>query len=146
MINGVFNSTSIPLLEQVVRFSEERHKVLAGNVANIDTPGYQPRDLPVEKFQQALQDAIASRQPAQQQSAGLPPAAQAAKPVDQFFTPELFQSHTAAAQNITFQDGNNRSVEWGMMELQKNSGMQRFAIEVITSQLNMLQSVISERP
>lgn len=146
MINGVFNSTSIPLLEQVVRFSEERHKVLAGNVANIDTPGYQPRDLPVEKFQQALQDAIASRQSAQQQSAGMPDATQAAKPVDQFFTPDLFQSHTAAAQNITFQDGNNRSVEWGMMELQKNSGMQRFAIEVITSQLNMLQSVISERP
>jgi len=147
MIDGLLNSTAVPLLEQVVRFSEQRHKVLVGNIANIDSPGYKPRDLPVEKFQQALHDAMAaSERPGQTNPGSLSSASHASKTVDQFFTPDLFQAETAEARNITFQDGNNRSIEWAMMELQKNAGMQRFAIEVINSQLNMLQTVISERP
>jgi flagellar basal-body rod protein FlgB len=35
----------IDRLEQAMTFHRERHAVLAGNVANVDTPGYQPLDL-----------------------------------------------------------------------------------------------------
>ena len=146
MIDALFNSTAVPLLEQVVRFSEQRQKLLAGNVANIDTPGYKPRDLSVEKFKQSLRDAIAAGESQPGVSASLSADGSGSKGVDQFFPEELFSPNVATAQNITFQDGNNRSVERAMMEMKKNAGMQRFAIEVITSQLNMLQSVISERP
>ena len=148
MIGGMLNTTAVPLLEQVVRFSEQRHKVLVGNIANIDTPGYKPRDLPVEKFQQALHDAMVARKQQEQPIVGSLSSSRSgdSNAIDQFFTPELFQADMAEAQNVTFQDGNNRSIEWAMMELQKNARMQRFAIEVINSQLNMLQAVISERP
>ena len=40
-----------PVLEQVVNFTEARHGVLAGNIANLDTPGYKTRDLSPELFQ-----------------------------------------------------------------------------------------------
>ena len=146
MIDAIFNSTAVPLLEQVVRFSEQRQKLLAGNVANIDTPGYKPRDLSVEKFQESLGKAIAAGQRQQTGASSLSSPTPGSNGVDRFFPDELFMPDVAAAQNITFQDGNNRSVERAMMEMKKNAGMQRFAIEVITSQLNMLQSVISERP
>lgn len=32
-------------LERAMSFHRERHAVLAGNVANVDTPGYRPYDL-----------------------------------------------------------------------------------------------------
>lgn len=39
----LFNS--IEHLQDALDFHRERHAVLAGNVANVDTPGYQPIDI-----------------------------------------------------------------------------------------------------
>ncbi len=61
MLPTLFNNTSIPILQEAVSFAEARHHVLAGNIANADTPGYRVRDLSVETFQDRLKDAIASR-------------------------------------------------------------------------------------
>jgi len=36
---------SVGVLESAMSFHRERHAVLAGNAANVDTPGYQPMDL-----------------------------------------------------------------------------------------------------
>lgn len=36
---------SVDRLESAMTFHRERHSVLAGNLANVDTPGYQPIDL-----------------------------------------------------------------------------------------------------
>ena len=40
MIQGLFNSTTLPALEQTTVFAQRRHELLAGNIANIDTPDY----------------------------------------------------------------------------------------------------------
>jgi flagellar basal-body rod protein FlgB len=37
--------SGVDALEGAMTFHRERHAVLAGNVANVDTPGYQPLDL-----------------------------------------------------------------------------------------------------
>jgi flagellar basal-body rod protein FlgB len=34
------------ILEQIIRATTFRHKVLASNIANVDTPGYQTKDVP----------------------------------------------------------------------------------------------------
>ena len=44
---GIFNSTTIPALEQTMVFAQKRHELLAGNVANFDTPDYRARDLDI---------------------------------------------------------------------------------------------------
>ncbi len=62
MFDALVQSTSIPVLEQVVRFAQARHTVLAGNLANLHTPGYRVRDLSVEDFQARLREAIEARQ------------------------------------------------------------------------------------
>ena len=54
---ALFNSTTIPVLEQVVDFAQSRHTVLAGNLANLDTPGYRVRDLSQEGFERQLGEA-----------------------------------------------------------------------------------------
>ncbi|MEO8698386.1 MAG: flagellar basal body rod protein FlgB [Kofleriaceae bacterium] len=37
--------TSLDSLEAALTYHRERHTVLAGNIANLDTPGYRPQDL-----------------------------------------------------------------------------------------------------
>lgn len=37
--------SSLNTLESALTFHRERHTVLAGNIANLDTPGYKPVDL-----------------------------------------------------------------------------------------------------
>jgi flagellar basal-body rod protein FlgB len=59
-INAPFRT--FPLLEQLAAFTERRHEVLTGNIANISTPDYKTRDLPVAKFQEALQQAVTNQQ------------------------------------------------------------------------------------
>ena len=68
MFSGIFQSTTIPVLEQVVNFAQARHNVLAGNLANLHVPGYQARDYSVGEFQGRLKKAIEAshEQPATQ--------------------------------------------------------------------------------
>ena len=61
MIPSLFDSSTIPVLEQVVSFTQARHGVLAGNIANMDTPGYKTKQLDVAAFQQSLREAIVER-------------------------------------------------------------------------------------
>lgn len=51
---SVFDSTQI-LLDRAISGATQRHEVLAENVANANTPGYQPRDV---DFHAALRDAM----------------------------------------------------------------------------------------
>src|SRR3954466_7981308 len=60
MVPNLFGSTSIPALAEVLNFAQARHTVLAGNIANVNTPGYRLRDLSTTEFQQKLKEAIAA--------------------------------------------------------------------------------------
>lgn len=54
----------IQRLEEMIRVSAFRHKVLASNIANVDTPGYKAKDVPFrdEMKNQALEMAKTSPQ------------------------------------------------------------------------------------
>jgi flagellar basal-body rod protein FlgB len=58
MLSNMFEASPLGALEQVINFTQARHGVLAGNIANIDTPGYKTRDLSVDVFQTRLKEAI----------------------------------------------------------------------------------------
>lgn len=126
--------SSYELLRHAAVFGERRQQVLAENVANIDTPNYKTRDLDVEGFRSALREAVLA-------SASPGHASEGADP----FRPELFAARPIAPPNLTFQDGNNRSVEREVSELTKNLLMQNFAVELMAAQTNLLAAVISER-
>ena len=68
----IFQSTTIPVLEQMVQFTQARHTVLAGNIANIDTPGYRTNDINFkQELDKALQAPDAPVTPSPQQVPGL---------------------------------------------------------------------------
>jgi flagellar basal-body rod protein FlgB len=146
MVQSILDSGTLNLLEQVAIFGERRHQVLVENLAHLDTVGYRTRDLPVAEFQEALREAIVSRNEARSPLAdpwvdGEMPAAEPPPRLPE----SLLQAVEAAPRNITFQDANNRSIEHEAMELSKNLMMQNFAVELMAAQMNLLQAVISER-
>jgi flagellar basal-body rod protein FlgB len=134
-VPSIVDGTTIPLLEKIAVFGERRNAVLTGNVANIDTPNYKRRDLPVEEFQRALREAIHGGSARTDQASAGPSA----------LATELFQAREIGSPSMTFQDNSDRSIEREMMEMTKNLSMQSFAITLLTTQMGMLQAAIREQ-
>lgn len=137
MIDPAVNDWSLTLLEQAARFAEKRQSVLAGNVANINTPNYKVRDLPVGEFRQAMSDAVAQRK--------APPSLGHVPPEPGNISEDLFKAREVASGHLTFQDGGNRNLEHEMTELTKNAMQHRVTVEMLASRLRLLETVISGR-
>lgn len=133
---GMFQSTTIPLLEQVVDFTESRHTVLAGNIANLDTPGYQVRDLSVEDFQKQLRSAIENRH---QSSDSLAPDASSSNPDTQL------AQVAKNSKSIMLHDKSNVGLEYQVTEMAKNQMQHNLALAILAQQFRQLQTAISGR-
>jgi len=132
----LFQSTTIPLLEQVVQFTQARHLALAGNVANSSTPGYVARDYSVDDFQNKLKEAVRERQ--QPVSAGAP--------ADLHAEGESKLSRAAAhPKGILYHDQSQVGLETQVTEMVKNRSEHNLALTIMISQFRLLQSAISER-
>ena len=144
MLSSLFNNNTIPLLQQTAMFAEKRQDVLAGNIANISTPDYKTRDLPVADFQAALQSAVERRMSLGE---GAPQwSFQASSLPGQSMSASQFPAAEAFSEGVTFQDGGNRNIESEVMQMTKNSLLYSTAVELMKIQLSRLQAVISERP
>lgn len=146
MFDSLMSNTSLPLLEQIAQFGERRHEVLTGNLANLDTPDYKTRDLPVDDFQKALQKAVQQKNANQSGISSAGSVYRTRKTPVEHITGDLFQAREAPVNNLTFHDNNNRSVEDSVAEMTKNYMMQNYAVQLMTAQFNLMQSVISGRP
>jgi flagellar basal-body rod protein FlgB len=132
---AMFGSTTIPVLEQAVNFAQDRHNVLVGNLANLDTPGYRVRDLSPELFEKRLREAIDQRdQRGESFSYGNPPAGH-----------NRLAELSESTRGILYHDQSNVSVEQQIAEINKNQTRHNMALAIMTSQFRLLQAAISER-
>jgi len=155
----LFDSSTIPMLEQVVNFTQARHGVLAGNIANIDTPGYRTRDLSPEEFQNALKKAIETQhQPAPR---SYPDDSEFsvfdASILDTMANPQMSKGNTGtlgqgqmnevkdSIKSILFHDDSDVSIEKQVTELTKNQFQHNMAISIMSSQFRLLRAAITER-
>ncbi len=146
----LFESTTIPALQQTAIFTERRHELLASNLANLDTPDYRARDLSVDRFQAALSDAIEqSKHPSpgsslsstalgSRQSDG-PRGLQAAT------RDQLMHGPRSAMEPVVMHDGSDVSLERNVTEIAKNQGMHNLAIATMRNQFALLRAAITER-
>jgi len=132
----MINSTTIPVLEQVVQFTQARHGVLAGNVANLDTPGYRAVDLSPEMFKSRLREAIDARDRSPQTSSLSHPAQPNYDPVREV---------GGSLRSILYHDDSDVSIERQVAEISKNQSMHNLALTIMTNQFRLLQTAISER-
>ena len=148
MLSSLFQSSTIPVLEQVVNFTEARHGVLAGNVANLDTPGYKTRDLSPALFQQRLKEAIATRhQPDSPtyrgDAANLSPTYSAQRREDKQIA--AFNKVKDSMKSILRHDGDDVSMEQQVNEIMKNQQQHNLAINIMSAQFRLLKTAITER-
>jgi len=127
-IERLLSQTNAPVLEQVVRFTAERHRLIAENIANIDTPGYRQKDLSVSAFQRMLGERIDERR--QRGMGGIG---------------RIDLDVLDRRDNILFHDGGNRSMEQLATEQAKNALMHNVAIEFLRRQYQAMENALKER-
>ena len=62
LINNKLTGKTVDLLSRALDFRSANHSVIAGNLANIDTPGYKPKELSFNKELRKVMDKRAISQ------------------------------------------------------------------------------------
>jgi len=128
LIEGLMNRGNSALLEQVVNFSAQRHKLLLDNIANVDTPGYRHQDLSVARFSAMLRERVDQRR--RHGSASFD---------------DISSSVENPVAGILFHDRNNRSMEQLSTDLAKNAMMHNLAIELLRKQFQQMDMALKEK-
>ena len=141
LLSNIFDRGAGALAAKVATYAEARQAVLAENIANIDTPGYKARDLPLGEFQKmlarAFQESRATGGPIRFQSTDSIEVA-----ADGTMT---FKPVERDENNILFHDRGNRDIETEMSEMVKTTLLHRVAVEVMKKQGEALEAAISGR-
>lgn len=135
MINELFASTPIPVVEQWLNFAQSRHEILASNVANIDVPGYRTRDLSVDGFRSQLKEAVATRDA--QRSSGTASLSQVKL--------DPFDKVRDGMNDILRHDDGNVGIEQQVAEITKNQMQHNLALTILNGQFRLLQAAVTER-
>jgi flagellar basal-body rod protein FlgB len=143
MLSNMFDSSPLGALEQVVNFTQARHGVLAGNIANIDTPGYKSRDLSVDVFQSRLNEAIQAQHSAASSPSYEINAQLAGKPTG--VGDENWEKIEEATGDILFHDNHDVSLETQVTEISKNQAMHNMAMTIMNAQFRLLRTAVTER-
>jgi flagellar basal-body rod protein FlgB len=130
LLDHLLNQGSSPVLEQWLRFTDVRQRLLGEDVVNASTPNYVQKDLSLEQFQ-----ALLAKKVQQQDEAG---------PGDVSFD-DISMDVQHPRRGILFHDGNNRSMDQLMSEQAKNALMHSLAVELLREQYSMMEMALRER-
>jgi flagellar basal-body rod protein FlgB len=112
------------LLTQMIHGTGLRHRVLAANLANAETPGYQAQDV---TFAAALEHAEQGR------LRGTVPAVRM----------EATVAHDAEA--AVRRDGNTVDLDRQMVKLTQNTGWHNAMVQILAGRLAMMKTAIRDR-
>jgi flagellar basal-body rod protein FlgB len=128
-IDEIINQGATPAIEQTLKFTSARQRLIDENVANIDTIGYVQKDLSPEKFQAVLRERLAAADEGTRgQSLG-----------------DLGVDVENPKEGILFHDGNNRSPEELMSDGMKNALTHNLMIELLKKQFSMLETALQQK-
>lgn len=141
---AVSNSDAIPVLEQMMRFAGQRQRLIAHNIANIDTPRFLPMDVSPQAFQKNLRKAVENRR---QKTGGMHGELEwdETRQLQKDNDGELVLNPLTPSGNILFHDRNNRDTERLMQDLAENVNAFRVATDLLRSRYQLLNSAIAER-
>ena len=121
-MNILFSKT-IGMLSDLVGARSQRHQVLASNVSNIDTPGYEPRDVDVQNLIDSMQQK------------GVRMARTHGK---------HFPVQTQGGSLAVVRTGDQVSLDREMVSIAENHLMHNAAVEMLARKFRGLQSVLRE--
>ncbi len=148
----VVNSGTVPALEKVLAFTEARQRMLAENIANVDTPGYRTKQLDTGAFQKALRTALddGKRTRSVLQDRAGTGAAEFRLPASAQFRQDaqgrlIVQPSETPPDNLLFHDDTNARIERQMAMMAENTMMHQTATELLRSRFDGLLKAIRGR-
>lgn len=145
MFAGVHDADSLPTLERLLRFSGARQRILAHNLANLDTPDFRPVDVSVSGFRAALGEAVDARR---ERSGGRGGPLGPVESDDVRFDDagRIILEPRPIGDNILFHDGNDRDPERLVQAMVENFEAFRVTADLIRTRYEVLLSAIREQP
>jgi flagellar basal-body rod protein FlgB len=143
VIENLTNSTAIPVLERLLQFSAQRHRIISNNIANLPTPGFRPADVSVQDFQRQLGKAIDARR-AGDSEAPADLVLRSSREVE-VIEDRLILHPQPLGENILFHDRNDRDVERSMQALVEIFMTYRAAAQLLKNRMDDLHTAIRER-
>jgi flagellar basal-body rod protein FlgB len=144
MFGELVNSGSTPVLEAAMRFASQRQKLIASNIANFDTPGYQTRDVSVAGFQAMMREAIERRREsgskAELEITGNGQIQPSGKSGDFVLHPEVVQG------DLLLHDQSSGNLERLMQDQVENATAFRIAVDLLRTRSELMRASIAERP
>ncbi|WP_296864981.1 flagellar basal body rod protein FlgB [Thermosyntropha sp.] len=140
MVERIFSSPVINILNRSLDVAELRQKVIADNIANVDTPGFKRREVIFEqKLRQALEEKNSGSLPLKTTNSRHinVNAAVSLKNVE----PEIKILNGRTFRN----DGNNVDIDVETAEMSKNKILYDALAQSMTNELRLLRIAISGR-
>lgn len=125
---------SLVALEQTTVFTQKRQELLAGNIANMDVPGYKTRDLSLSDFQTRLRESLEEAQSA------VSPGLSASRPSDL----ASMERVRDVSQHVLLHDGSDVSLEEQVTQIAKNDSLHTMSIALMRAQFRNLEAAIRE--
>ena len=135
----------MPAAEMLLKFAGQRQKIIAHNIANIDTPGYIQQDVDPQGFQQMLGDAIEQRRHKNGGAFGELQWKETAEIKRVGRSSDFQLSPTSGGGGILHHDRNNRDLERLMQDMVENASAYRVAADLLRTQRNQLRNAIAQR-
>lgn len=144
LIDQITNAGALPTLEAVMRFAGQRQRLLAHNVANLSTPGFQGMDVSVRAFQDTLRQAIEERR---KKSGGMHGTLEWEDTREVHVAPDgaVALSPRTPGGGILAQDRNSRDLERLMQDVAENTAAFRVASDLFRQQAMMMRGAMAER-
>jgi flagellar basal-body rod protein FlgB len=140
--SDLIDQGAIPALVSTAVFTEERHRMIAENIANIGVPGYKTKRLDVAAFQRALGQALDARE----NDPSKPLVISGSRQVRTNERGELEVTPSERPpENILFHDGTNLSIERQMADLAQNGMMHEVTNALLQNRFGMLREAIRGR-
>jgi flagellar basal-body rod protein FlgB len=144
LIDQLTNAGAMPALDATMRFAAGRQRLIAHNIANIDTPEFVQRDVSVDGFRRVLDEAVRERR---ERTGGMHGRLAMRETGELAQEPDgrLRLRPQTPSGGVLFHDRNNRDLERLMQALTETTAAFRTASDLYMSQKRIIDSAISER-
>ncbi len=116
----------IQLLEEIIKTSAFRHKVLASNIANVDTPGYKAKDVPFSQEINSQVIRMTKTCPDHLQGSKNPKEVKGMVPVER----------------SSGEDGNNVALDMELANMTENALLYEAGVKLLSKKLMIYKNVI----
>jgi flagellar basal-body rod protein FlgB len=141
-IDRLLDTRTSQAIELAARFAEERHTVLAENIANIDTPGYRTRQLDARLFQKALREALQRTDSRNGDPLILRGDGQVSTDAAGRLT---IRPQLEPADNLLFHDGTNARLEQLVADVAENQLYYNLSTNLLSQRFDSLSDAIRGR-